>query len=623
MHAVNQLLPLAAIDSAEIVRWVIWSGLVVLTVSLLVLIRTRWGQSQPLSKCVVLSLLAHLLLGIYFTTVTIVTAPVGSPEGSGISVALVSSDGGMDQARSQPDPAQSWPGAASSSLDASEYAVDLPPAALPPENTDADDSLRKSLDLTPVPLPLAAAALPDARQEVDAPRMAAVERNTAKTAEPLETADEAVEPLDIAPLIPPPDASETAPQVAAEKPSAAASGESGQPSSAGSGTAAASGGSAVPALLEGAALGVVGAAALPGPLQRRVGDHLQLGKGQGVSPESEAAVRAALAWLASQQTTNGHWSARQLGAGGLAADHEFRNYAGAHADTGITGLALLAFLAAGNTHLKGEYADNVRRGLEFLMTAQSADGCMGATTNRYERMYCHAMATCAVSEALAMSSDQRLSPTVKKAIGYTLRAQDRSSGGWRYDPGSPGDTSQLGWQVMSLKSAELAGITIPQATRDGIARFLQSVSAGRAGGQAVYQPDRNKATRSMTAEAMVCRQFLGVRVTPESTQEATSFLLQEVPGVSTTNHYYWYYATLGLFQTQGDAWRRWNESLQKNLLASQRQDGKLSGSWDPDPVWGPCGGRVYSTALSTLCLEVSYRFLPLYVETADQAKNRK
>ena len=124
----------------------------------------------------------------------------------------------------------------------------------------------------------------------------------------------------------------------------------------------------------------------------------------------------------------------------------------------------------------------------------------------------------------------------------------------------------------------------------------------------------------MTAEAMVCRQFLGLPVGAESRREASNFILQEPPGTGLTNHYYWYYATLAMYQMQGEPWQRWNDALQKSLIGSQRHEGALDGSWDPDPVWGGCGGRVYSTALSTLCLEVYYRYLPLYVagEPADK-----
>ena len=67
-----------------------------------------------------------------------------------------------------------------------------------------------------------------------------------------------------------------------------------------------------------------------------------------------------------------------------------------------------------------------------------------------------------------------------------------------------------------------------------------------------------------------------------------------------------------MYQLQGPHWERWNESLRGALVATQRKTGPLAGSWDPDAVWGGHGGRVYSTALASLCLEVYYRFLPLY-----------
>ena len=47
---------------------VIWMGLVVLTISLLILTRTRWGQSKPISKCIALSVFAHLLLCLLYTS---------------------------------------------------------------------------------------------------------------------------------------------------------------------------------------------------------------------------------------------------------------------------------------------------------------------------------------------------------------------------------------------------------------------------------------------------------------------------------------------------------------------------------------------------------------------------
>jgi len=164
---------------------------------------------------------------------------------------------------------------------------------------------------------------------------------------------------------------------------------------------------------------------------------------------------------------------------------------------------------------------------------------------------------------------------------------------------------------MSLKSAELAGINVPPSAADGAVRYLKSVASGQYGGKASYRPGE-RATPAMSAEALVCRQFLGMARDNPASNEAGDYLLSQVPGPDKINLYYWYYGTLGMYQLQDDHWQRWNEALQNTLIGRQRTDGDLAGSWDPECVWGGYGGRVYSTALSALCLEVYYRYLPIY-----------
>ena len=72
--------------------------------------------------------------------------------------------------------------------------------------------------------------------------------------------------------------------------------------------------------------------------------------------------------------------------------------------------------------------------------------------------------------------------------------------------------------------------------------------------------------------------------------------------------YYWYYGTLAMYQVGGTAWTTWNKAMSSAIIEQQRQDGHFKGSWDPIGAWGEEGGRVYSTALLTLCLEVYYRY---------------
>ena len=75
--------------------------------------------------------------------------------------------------------------------------------------------------------------------------------------------------------------------------------------------------------------------------------------------------------------------------------------------------------------------------------------------------------------------------------------------------------------------------------------------------------------------------------------------------------YYWYYATLAIFQIGGDLWKKWEQALDTQMVPNQRMEGNycaFKGSWDPEDPWGPDGGRVYSTAILCMCLEVLYRY---------------
>jgi hypothetical protein len=116
----------------------------------------------------------------------------------------------------------------------------------------------------------------------------------------------------------------------------------------------------------------------------------------------------------------------------------------------------------------------------------------------------------------------------------------------------------------------------------------------------------------MTAEAAFCRQLLGAAPDEPAVREALDLIARSPPDRSHPNAYTWYYATLASFHAGGPQWDDWNARLQAALLPLQRHDGTFDGSWDPDPVWGGHGGRVYATALSAMTLEVYYRHLPMH-----------
>jgi hypothetical protein len=324
----------------------------------------------------------------------------------------------------------------------------------------------------------------------------------------------------------------------------------------------------------------------------------------GATRDTAAAVEAALQWLVENQEENGSWDASLHHAGiDRQVDGQRRSSTGVNADNGITGLALLALLGDGNTHLVGSRRETVQHGLEYLLSQQTANGSLAGNATMFARMYCHAMATVAVCEAYAMTSDERLQRCAQRAIEYTIDCQDTLTGGWRYQRSDPGDMSQFGWQVLALQSAQQAGISTPAETQRLMLKFLQSCNTGLKRGLASYRPGFG-ATAAMTAESMACRVWLGSQNKPEQLAEGTQYLLQRLPSIEQPDFYYWYYGSLSLRFVGGEPWERWTVALTQTLPEMQRSDG----SWSAVTKWAGYGGTVYSTAMGALCLESFYRY---------------
>jgi hypothetical protein len=163
---------------------------------------------------------------------------------------------------------------------------------------------------------------------------------------------------------------------------------------------------------------------------------------------------------------------------------------------------------------------------------------------------------------------------------------------------------------MALYSVSRVGIEIPQRVRRGTFRWLARVSRGRHGMLAGYQ-DANP-TRTMTAEALFVRLLLDQPLTEAQVKEVAEYI-RPPEATEPPNFYGWYYGSLAMMQLRDKAWQKWNRAVRGRLTAAQHRGGPLDGSWDPSQSrWGgERGGRIYSTALGTLTLEVYYRYLPM------------
>jgi hypothetical protein len=351
-------------------------------------------------------------------------------------------------------------------------------------------------------------------------------------------------------------------------------------------------------------------APFPNPYAQRAPERREeILQEMGGGAETERAVAMALDWLARHQSRDGRWDGDRFDERCGNCDGKQR----VQCDIAVTGLSLLCFTAADHTHFKGgPYRDVVGRAVNWLLTQQAEDGGLMRT----ESLYSHGIATIALAEVYGMTGDERLAGPVKAAVDFIFRSRNKAVGGWRYRPNQMGDTSVLGWQVMALAAAKRARIDVPEEAFTVARRWLDLVERPARPGLYAYQPQR-QVTPAMTAEGMFTRQLLGAKRDAARMRASASYILQHPPEWHPgANTYYWYYATLALFQHQGRSWAQWNEAVKDVLLENQRAKGPAAGSWDPRGQWANVAGRVYQTAMATLTLEVYYRYLPSFVEPA-------
>jgi hypothetical protein len=365
----------------------------------------------------------------------------------------------------------------------------------------------------------------------------------------------------------------------------------------------------------------------------RRGDASLGGNGRP-SARTEAAIELGLTYLAAQQQPNGSW---RLANNGEAADVDRR--LSIESDSAASGLALLSFLGAGYHHRSEHYGDVVSGGLEFLINHQQPSGDLyipaDSVSNESAWLYSHAIASIALCEAYGMTQDPALRAPAQRAVDFIVESQHPQRGGWRYEPRVGSDTSVSGWMVMALRSGELANLSVPRDVWQRVDGWLDMAQASERRPElyrynplapdTLSQGHGRQVTKSMTAVGLLMRMYTGWRRDDQEMIAGAEYLLNNLPDNGTArgperDTYYWYYATQVMFHMRGQYWERWNGQLHELLTSTQQQAGELAGSWDPwSPLpdrWAPHAGRLYVTTMNLLSLEVYYRHLPIYEDTA-------
>jgi hypothetical protein len=298
------------------------------------------------------------------------------------------------------------------------------------------------------------------------------------------------------------------------------------------------------------------------------------------------ATDRALAYLASKQQPDGGWH---------------RNHA-------LNAVALLAFLGRGHVPGRGPYRDVLERGKKYLLNTPNSQNPFVAFGTMYE----HGLATLALAEMYGMDPDPALEEKLRRAVDLIVKAQS-PRGGWRYSP-NPGDQdlSVTVMQIMALRAANNAEITVPPRTIERAIGYVHSC-ASPAGGFGYQGPAQGPQT---TAAGILSLQLLG-KYDDTNLPKALDYLAQLPVEWSNRGiqyfYYFHYYAIQANYQAGGKHWNAWHPRIRELLLDKQNPDGSWdvpAGTAENEGTVGP--NKVYWTAMASLVLDIYMHFLPAY-----------
>ncbi len=317
------------------------------------------------------------------------------------------------------------------------------------------------------------------------------------------------------------------------------------------------------------------------------------------------AVERAHKWLAKEQDKAGHWSWKKG-----EWNEEYR--------VGVTGLVLLSFLAEGNCATGGTHKDTVKKGIEYLLTAQDkAGGLFGQERGHW--MYNHMVATLAVLENYCLTRDAGYRLACSKAISFIIRTQNKF-GGWGYESESPvTDMHVTTWAIMALRMAMNAGLrdlaVVPlMNARNVVGQMLldnnhYSYQMGKPA-EATWQ---GPTAMGMLAHTMTT--FVPDKARLE--KQAKELLSQDelIRAKPTTekpnNLCMLYFMALSFHQMQDSSWDTFWSKVPQVLV--QAQD-KNTGAWSygfEHPAFAGQGGQHYVTAIAALILQTYNRYPPI------------
>lgn len=306
-----------------------------------------------------------------------------------------------------------------------------------------------------------------------------------------------------------------------------------------------------------------------------------------ITPPMRDAVDRGLLFLSLAQSSDGSYG----------ADSRYPRH------VGITALGCLAFMADGHLPGRGRYGSHVERGLDFILQHATESGLVAADTS-HGPMYGHGFATLFLGEMYGMTRDPRVRETLLKAVRLIVNTQNHE-GGWRYHPvPHDADISATICQVMALRSARNAGLSVPKATIERAISYVRQCQNPADGGFR-YMLSAGGSAFPRSAAGVASLFYAGV-YEDDALDKGLGYLIRSSRGMTYRGggHYYYghYYAAQAMFLAGGDYWVKWYPRIRDELVSRQAEKGH----------WESNHGNAYGTAMSLLILQIPNRLLPIF-----------
>ncbi len=334
------------------------------------------------------------------------------------------------------------------------------------------------------------------------------------------------------------------------------------------------------------------------------------GGGRGRSSKRDKKVRKALSkalrWLKNNQNGDGSW--------GKGFNPDIRN--------AVSSLAVLAFLAHGETTSSPEFGVNVRMGLKNLLKKSG-----GYSGKGFKNSFGEALLTYVLAEGATVTQvPELLKQTRMRTMLICKKLEQENS--WRTG-------SSSAWNYQALKAAVFA------TPNEGFNEVAMKSAKN------LLSQNRTQSSRAFSKRGKIkniselddifarsyCLQLFGYTKHPNvrknlslaSRANKGKILKCDWEKPPHWPLYSWYYRTNALFfasKGRGRDWKRWYKNFTDVLLAQQNDDGSFYSPESASQI-GRDGETtktfsaeqdlmVYSTAMCALMMQTKYRYLPSY-----------